>query len=221
MPSHVYRLSYVQGVARGYTAGLGRAVCALPMQLTGSEKGGAVSLRHAVFFCALAFGAASLPAQAQECPVEGCPSGSCPLQNLPYEEFIPSAPLNRGGRDIPAVVDRPFDPESGNRILVKGFVVEGVTPNFDLDLTKENVQAAADAAFMKETGGAPEARMTVGHMVRVSDAVTAFYRTKGYIVAKGFLPVQTVGPDSIVHIQVIEGKITEIVVENAKGYDQD
>ena len=181
-----------------------------------------MSLRHAVFFCALSLGLASLQAQAQECFSEtdpGCAGGSCPLQNLPYEEFIPSAPLTRGGRDIPAVVDRPFDPESGSRILVKGFVVEGVTPNFDLDLTKENVQAAADAAFMKESGGAPEARMTVGHMVRVSDAVTSFYRSKGYIVAKGFLPVQTVGPDSIVRIQVIEGRISEVVVENAKKYD--
>jgi hemolysin activation/secretion protein len=163
----------------------------------------------------------SFAAQAQECPVEdpGCSGPGCPLQRMPYEEFIPAAPYSRGGREIPPVVDRPFDPESGNRILVKGFVVEGVTPNFDLDLTKENVQAAADAAFKKESGGAPEARMTVGHMVRVSDAVTTFYRSKGYIVARAFLPVQTVGTDSLVRIQVLEGKITEIVVENAKGYD--
>ena len=180
-----------------------------------------MSLRHAVF-CALALAAAPFPAQAQECFAEtdpGCAGGSCPLQKLPYEEFIPSAPLTRGGRDIPAVIDRPFDPEAGSRILVRGFVVDGVTPNFDLDLTKENVQAAADAAFMKESDGAPEARMTVGRMVRVSDAITAFYRGKGYLVAKAFLPVQTVGPDSLVHIQVIEGRITEVVVENAKKYD--
>jgi len=177
-----------------------------------------VSLRHAVFFCALASGVASFPAQAQECPVEGCPAGSCPLQKLPYEEFIPSAPMTRGGREIPPVVDRPFDPASGNRILVKGFIVEGVTPNPELDLTKDNVQAAADAAFMKETGGKPEAHMTVGHMVRVADAVTTFYRGKGYLVAKAVLPVQTVGPESLVVIQVIEGKITEVAVENAKDY---
>lgn len=61
--------------------------------------------------------------------------------------------------------------------------------------------------------------MTVGHMVRVSDAVTTFYRSKGYVVAKAFLPVQTVGPDSLVRIQVIEGKISEVAVENAKKYD--
>lgn len=166
-------------------------------------------------------GAASFQAQAQECPIEdpGCSGPGCPLQKFPYEEFIPAAPSTRGGREIPPVIDRPFDPESGNRILVKGFIVEGVTPNFGLDLTKENVQAAADAAFMKESGGAPEARMTVGHMVRVSDAVTTFYRSKGYIVARAFLPVQTVGADSIVRIQVLEGKITEVVVENVKKYD--
>jgi hemolysin activation/secretion protein len=166
-------------------------------------------------------GAASFQAQAQECPVEdpGCNGPGCPLQRMPYEEFIPAAPSSRGGREIPPVIDRPFDPESGNRILVKGFVVDGVTPNPDLGLNRDNVQAAADAAFMKETGGAPEARMTVGHMVRVSDAVTTFYRSKGYIVARAFLPVQTVGADSIVHIQVLEGKITEVVVENAKKYD--
>lgn len=138
---------------------------------------------------------------------------------MPYEEFIPAAPSSRGGREIPPVIDRPFDPESGNRILVRGFVVDGVTPNPELGITRESVQAAADAAFMKETGGAPEARMTVGHMVRVSDAVTTFYRGKGYIVARAFLPVQTVGADSIVHIEVLEGKITEVVVENAKKYD--
>jgi hypothetical protein len=112
-------------------------------------------LRPAVFFCALVSGVASFQAQAQECPIEdpGCAGPGCPLQQMPYEEFIPSAPMTRGGRDIPPVVDRPFDPESGNRILVRGFVVDGVMPNPDLDLTKENVQAAADAAFMKETGG--------------------------------------------------------------------
>jgi hemolysin activation/secretion protein len=180
-----------------------------------------VSLRHAVFFCALASGLASFQALAQECPIDdpGCSGGNCPFPKLPYEEFLPSAPDTRGGREIPAVMDRPFDPESGNRILVRGFIIEGVVPNPDLDLNKENVQAAADAAFMKESAGKPEAHMTVGHMQRVADAVTTFYRGRGYLVAKAFLPVQTVGADSLVRIQVIEGKITEIVVENAKDYD--
>ncbi|HUR40808.1 MAG TPA: ShlB/FhaC/HecB family hemolysin secretion/activation protein [Verrucomicrobiae bacterium] len=85
-------------------------------------------------------------------------------------------------------------------------------------MTQETAQAAANAAFLQESGGLPEARLTVGRMVRVSDAVTTFYRSKGYLVAKAFLPVQTVGPDSIVHIQVMEGRISEVIVEGNKSY---
>ena len=189
------------------------------------EKGDAVSLRHAGVALSLTLLLFPWTTRAQdvECTIEsGCESGGpCPLKNLPYEEFIAAPPTDRGGRNIPAVVDRPFDPESGDRMLVKGFVVDGVTPNPAAGITQQSVQAAADAEFARETGGAPSARMTVGHMVRVADAVTTFYRSQGYIVAKAFLPVQTIGPDSVVHIQVSEGRVSEIVVEGAKGYSPD
>lgn len=186
------------------------------------EEGGAVSARRAEVAVALALLLTpfAAPAQDVDCTMEsGCDSGGpCPLKGLPYEEFIAAPPTDRGGRNIPAVAERPFDPESGDRILVKGFVVDGVVPNPRLGVSLATVQGAANAAFARESGGAPEARMTVGHMVRVADAVTTFYRSKGYIVAKAFLPVQTIGPDSIVHIQVSEGRVSEIVVEGAKGY---
>jgi hemolysin activation/secretion protein len=181
-----------------------------------------VSLRHVGVAVSLALLLLPWQARAQDltCTAEdGCETGGpCPLKNLPYEEFIAAAPTDRGGRTIPAVADRPFDPESGDKILVKGFVVDGVLGNAELGVTQETVQAAANVAFARETGGAAEGRMTVGHMVRVSDEVTTFYRSKGYLVAKAFLPVQTIGPDSIVHIQVIEGKVADVVVEGAKDY---
>jgi len=186
------------------------------------DQGGAVSLRRTgvAVAAALLLFPWGLRAQDLECTTEtGCDAGGpCPLKNLPYEEFIAAPPSDRGGRNIPAVVDRPFDPESGDRILVKGFVVDGVIPNPRLGVTPETAQAAANAAFARETSGAAEGRMTVGHMVRVADAVTTFYRSSGYLVAKAILPVQTIGPDSIVHIQVIEGRIAEVTVEGAKDY---
>lgn len=168
---------------------------------------------------ALAF-ASAVQAQVPECPVEdpGCDSGPCAMPRLPYEDYIAAPPSDRGGRTIPPVAERPFDPESGDRMLVRGFVVEGVTPNPDLGVTQETVQAAADAAFARFTEGRSDARMTVGHMVRVADEVTTFYRGKGYLVAKAFLPVQTIGSDSLVRIQVIEGRVADVVVENAKDY---
>lgn len=184
-------------------------------------KGGLVSLRRTVLSVALAFAAQPMAALAQqECTQEDtdCAGGACPLINLPYEEFITAAPTSAGGHDIPSVADRPFDPESGPRILVRGFVVDGVTPNPEQGVTQQTVQAAADSAFARETGGAADARLTVGHMTKVSDEVTTFYRSKGYLVAKAFLPVQTIGKDALVHIQVVEGTISDVVVENNKQY---
>lgn len=181
-------------------------------------------MRHARTTTALALALLSGAAFAQD-PVcteddgSGCDgSGPCPLRSLPYEEIIAAPPSDRGGRNIPPVAERPFDPESGDRMLVRGFVVDGVTPNPDAGVTVETVQAAADAAFARESGGAADARLTVGRMVRVADGVTTFYRSQGYLVAKAFLPVQTIGPDAIVHIQVIEGRVSDVVVEGAKDY---
>jgi hemolysin activation/secretion protein len=186
------------------------------------EEGEQVASRHTGVAVALALLLLAPAAQAQdvECTAEsGCGAGGpCPLLNLPYEEFIAAPPPTRGGRDIPPVVDRPFDPEAGDRMLVRGFVVEGVIPNELAGINQLSVQTAADAAFAQFSGGAPEARMTVGHMVKVADAVTAFYRTNGYLVAKAVLPVQTIGPDSLVRIQIIEGRISEVAVEGAKRY---
>ena len=201
----------------GYT-GAARATCAT--QQAGC-KGGFLSLRRTVLGVALVLTVQpSLALAQQECTSEDtdCAAGACPLKNLPYEEFINVAPSSAGGRDIPTVAERPFDPESGPRILVRGFVVDGVTPNPDQGVTQQTVQAAADAAFGRETGGSPDARLTVGHMTKVADEVTVFYRNKGYLVAKAFLPVQSIGGDGLVHIQVVEGTIADVIVENNKKY---
>lgn len=162
-------------------------------------------------------------AQAQECLSEDtvCETGDCTPKKLPYEEFIAAPPATRGGRNVPPVADRPFNPDEGERILVRGFRVEGVSPRPDLGVTQQSVQAAADEAFKRETGGADTGRLTVGHMVRVSDAVTTFYRAKGYLVAKAFLPAQDIGEDQVIRIQVLEGRISEVVVEGAQRYSPD
>jgi hemolysin activation/secretion protein len=210
----------------GYTARPAHAAVVGGMLPPGSKgEGGAVSPRHAAVAVLFALLAAPPAARAQgaapqQCTADepDCAAGQCPLRDLPYEEFIAAPPSDRGGSNIPPVAERPFDPESGPKVLVRGFVVDGVAPNPDYGISQDSVKAAADAAFSRETGGAPEGRMTVGHMVKVADEITTFYRNKGYLVAKAFLPVQTIGSDALVHVQVVEGKISEVVVEGAKSY---
>lgn len=163
-----------------------------------------------------------LLAQSCEAGELACPSGKpCPLTDMPYEEFIASPPLTRGRADIPPVADRPFNPEEGDRILVRRFVVDGVVPNPDLGVTPDTVQAAADAAFRALPLDDGQTRMTVGQMLKVPDAVTAFYRSRGYLVARVFIPVQTVGEDAVVHLKVLEGRISDVTVEGNKGYSAD
>lgn len=165
----------------------------------------------------------SAPVAAQVCE-EGelmCAAGKpCPLIEMPYEEFIAAPPATRGRADIPPVADRPFNPDEGDRILVRRFVVDGVVPNPELGVTPGSVQAAADAAFRALAGENAEVRLTVGQMQKVPEAVTAFYRSRGYLVARVFIPVQTVGQDAVVRLQVLEGRIAEVVVEGAKRYSQ-
>lgn len=164
-------------------------------------------------------------AWAQEAPVctaedgSPCETGPCPLQKLPYEDFIAAPPSSRGDRNVPPVSQRPFNPDEGDRVLVRGFTVEGVGPHPDQGVTPETVQAAAHEAFMRETGGAAEGRLTVGHMARVADAVTTFYRSRDFLVARAFLPAQEIGPNAVVRIRVLEGRISEVVVEGAKRYN--
>lgn len=200
------------------------------------DKGG--RLRRGVLASGLMAALLLAPAapRAQECVPEetGCTPGGCPLRDLPYEEFIgvtpdtpagapaaAAAPRSFGAFDVPPVVDRPFDPDSGPTILVRGFVVENVTPNPDAGITQESVQAVADAAFKRASGGADEHRMTVGQMQRVSDEVTTFYRNSGYLVSKAFIPVQTIGSDAVVRIGVLEGRVSAVAVENASDYSED
>jgi len=159
---------------------------------------------------------------AQECVTDdkpGCPAGlqgKCPLGVL-FEDFITSPT----GYVVPPVAERPFNPDAGDKVLIKRFIVEGVTPDPEAGITQESVQAVADAAWKKIADEKGEVRLTVGQMVRVADEVTTFYRNQGYLVAKAFIPVQAVGADSSVKIQVLEGRVSEVEVTGASDYSKD
>jgi hemolysin activation/secretion protein len=179
--------------SRPFAVGVALSVLLLPQALHAQYRGG---------------GGPCVPGQ----------EANCAPGELPFEEFINGPPENLGTSSVPPVSERPLDPNSGERIPVRHFAVEGITPNPESNITPEKVQAAADVAFKQLSGGAEAVELTVGQMVKVSDAVTTYYRNNGYIVAKAFLPVQDIGPDGVVKVQVMEGKVAEVQVEGAKHY---
>ncbi|MFC5525026.1 ShlB/FhaC/HecB family hemolysin secretion/activation protein [Rhodanobacter ginsengisoli] len=130
---------------------------------------------------------------------------------------MPSAPQQVPGNIVPPVKDR--DTEAAQKIAVLGFRVTGVADHSRLGVTPASIQALADAQYRKlakETGNPVE--LTFAQMEGVADKIVERYRTAGFIVSNAFLPAQTIGPDHIVRIEVLEGKIGKIIVKGTRRY---
>ena len=60
-------------------------------------------------------------------------------------------------------------------------------------------------------------QLTIGLLQDIANEVTSYYRSKGFILAQAYVPAQTVSNGDVV-IQVIEGNLAQIVVENNHDY---
>lgn len=136
-------------------------------------------------------------------------------------------------RVIPPLAERPLDASEGEPIATTGFRVRGVTEHPDLGVSPESTQRLADGLFELISGGealsidaameragekraAPVVGLTVGQMQRVSEQVAIYLRNAGLPLAQAYIPVQEVGVDGIVQIDVVEAKLGKVVVEGAK-----
>lgn len=59
--------------------------------------------------------------------------------------------------------------------------------------------------------------LTIGRLQQIANEVTRYYRRRGFILARAYIPAQTV-VDQMVVIQVIEGTLERVTVENNKRY---
>lgn len=62
--------------------------------------------------------------------------------------------------------------------------------------------------------------LTIGQLQEIADDVTRYYRSKGFILAQAYLPAQTI-QNGIVIVQVLEGTLSDIVVEGNKRYSSE
>jgi len=118
---------------------------------------------------------------------------------------------------VPPVRDR--DAAADQKIAVQGFHVTGVADHSDVGVTPASIQALADAQYQElaAKAGTP-VELSFDDMQAVANKIVERYRSAGFIVSNAFLPAQTVGPDKIVQIQVLEGKIGKIIVKGTKRY---
>ena len=149
-------------------------------------------------------------ASADQTSGNAAPTGSIPA--------VQAQPVKvQADNVVPPVRDR--DSAAVQKIAVQGFHVTGVANHANVGLTPASIQALADAQYQElaAKAGSP-VELSFDDMQAVANKIVDRYRNAGFIVSNAFLPAQTVGPDKIVRIEVLEGKIGKIVVKGTKRY---
>ena len=166
--------------------------------------------------------------------------------------------------DVPAVRDRDPDPQSGPRLNVKEFRIQGLIEYPSADITREKIIKQVEAIrfdlmgegkmldsgytldeigqvsdlvaeIEKSTEGEHvgplevqklvflireqrrQRGITLGMIETVADTITRYYRERGFILAKAYIPQQQVR-DGIVTLTILLGELGEVDVHNNKRY---
>ena len=169
--------------------------------------------------------------------------------------------------DIPGVRDRDPDPESGPRLNITRFKLEGIVEFPELGITKADIDNLIEGIrfdlmeeFKVQESGFTEAEIeevskllvdiedetldrhvtelevqrlvwlvreqrsrrgvTLGQIETVADRITQFYRQRGFIMAKAYIPQQEVR-DGIVTLTLLLGSLGQVEVLNNDVYDDD
>jgi hemolysin activation/secretion protein len=154
-----------------------------------------------------------LSSSAQAAPL-GLPDSARPGAVRPEEvgkQIVPQS-ADTQVLEVPAVIDRPFEIDSGPKVAVNRFRLLGVR-----DMPKFGIKISEIEQKLAEKVASRPAGFTVGQMELAKDEVTTYYRERGLILAQAVLPVQTVS-GGIVDLQVYEGILGRVVAEGNNSY---
>lgn len=135
---------------------------------------------------------------------------------LPFRDGLPGLPRERGpGVSAPEEEERPAVPDTGIRMNVSGFVLEGVVDRPERGIVKEQLEARVEAIRTDHPRG-----MTISELQKVTDQITLAYRSAGYILARAYIPEQKV-TDGRVVIRILEGELERLEFNNNKSYSSE
>ncbi len=116
--------------------------------------------------------------------------------------------------EVPPMIDRPIDPDEGERVVVERFELTGATDRPEHDVRVADIEHLL-ASARAEHGDL----FTIGQLQNVADRVTNYYRQRGLILAQAVVPEQTVD-DGTVEIEVIEGRLGAVRSQGNERYSQ-
>lgn len=170
-----------------------------------------LSVVAAAFFAALGLNvrAAELPA-IPEIPAV-TPGGA-----LPFRDGLPGLPRERGpGVSAPEQEKRPAVPDTGIRMNVSGFVLEGIVDRPERGIVRGQIESMVEAIRSEHPRG-----FTISELLKVTDQITLKYRSAGYILARAYIPEQKV-TDGRVVIRILEGELERLEFNNNKSYSSE
>ena len=144
------------------------------------------------------------------------PGGAMPqIKNVPEPFVYPNVEKPKQ-RVAPITVEDPNAP----RMLLKGFEIYGVIdhPEHDISLQAVRELIAAETALMIPKG---EQRLfTVGMFETIAQAITRYYRSRGYFLARAYVPEQKV-TNGIVKLKVVESFLEQVAFHGNTLYDDE
>nr|MDQ2694538.1 hypothetical protein [Pseudomonadota bacterium] len=112
---------------------------------------------------------------------------------------------------IPPVPERGTEEMDSLVLEVKGFRLRGAQDHLRQGLRVSDLQALLEQRRQERQG-----RFGIFELEELADEITRYYRDKGFVVAKAFVPVQDVA-DGVVEITVLEGRLGSVTIEREAG----
>ena len=122
--------------------------------------------------------------------------------------------LDDGKTGIPPVIDRPLGVDEGEKVVITEFMIKDAK-----DLPGQGVFVKDLQKKLQEMVEARPEGFTIGRMQEVADVISAYYRERGLILAQAVLPVQDVEEDGIIIMQIFEGRLGRVLVEDNKIFN--
>ncbi|WP_255608465.1 ShlB/FhaC/HecB family hemolysin secretion/activation protein [Methylosinus sp. Sm6] len=162
-----------------------------------------MAVSRAALLCALSLTAPS--ALAQSIPTPSYNIGSAVREAEESRQAPPRAAA--AAPVLPQLVEPRFTLSGKESLIVRSFVVEG--------------HAAEDDAALREFLAPHEGgKLTLAQIYEVADQVTAYYRAKGYLLAKAYVPAQDARKGAL-RIKLLPGRYGSVAVKNGSLVDDD